>query len=139
MVCIVLEALSGAKIAHREKARMISEEVISTCQLTFGPLRSVRLGPSLSNSALVLGGRLFSRSTSTLLRWLPPIFPYPPLVWNGRAQGCCCHATQPCIHTLFPCSVINEITHATKSCSLIRRQGSRSKAYKDCHVNALIA
>src|SRR5699024_9102691 len=87
MVCIVLEALSGAKIAHREKARMISEEVISTCQLTFGPLRSVRLGPSLSNSALVLGGRLFSRSTSTLLRWLPPNFSLSTVGFERSCSG----------------------------------------------------
>src|SRR5699024_11555272 len=40
MVSIVLAALSGAKIAHREKARIINEEIIRTCQLTLGPLRS---------------------------------------------------------------------------------------------------
>src|SRR5699024_12589551 len=74
MVFIVLAALSGAKIAQMEKARMISEEVTRTCQLTLEPLRSASVGPSLSISALVLGGRLSSRSTSTLLRWLPPSF-----------------------------------------------------------------
>src|SRR5699024_170560 len=74
MVSIVLAALSGAKIAHREKARIINEEIIRTCQLTLGPLRSAIVGPSWSISALVLGGRLSSRTTSILLRWLPPSF-----------------------------------------------------------------
>src|SRR5699024_10231104 len=74
VVSIVPAALSGAKIAHREKARIINEEIIRTCQLTLGPLRSAIVGPSLSISALVLGGRLSSRTTSILLRWLPPSF-----------------------------------------------------------------
>src|SRR5699024_2122438 len=37
MVSIVPAALSGAKIAHREKARIINEEIIRTCQLTLPP------------------------------------------------------------------------------------------------------
>src|SRR5699024_2109643 len=82
MVFIVPAALSGAKIAQMEKARMISEEVTRTCQLTLEPLRSASVGPSFSISALVLGGRLSSRSTPTLLRWLPPSF-FPVHLWFG--------------------------------------------------------
>src|SRR5690625_2062196 len=115
MVFIVPAALSGAKIAQIEKARMISEEVTRTCQLTLEPLRSAIVGPSLSIFALVLGGCLSSRSTPTLLRWLPPSFPCPLVVWNVRAQGGLGHKTQPCIHTLFPLFSIELLLPVPKS------------------------
>src|SRR5699024_4097034 len=111
-------------------------EIIRTCQLTLGPLRSEIVGPSLSISALVLGGRLSSRTTSILLRWLPPSF---SLFTVGLERSCPGRllSCDSAMHThSFHVRLFKFLSHARKSHSPVRRRGSEAQACERGYVNA---
>src|SRR5699024_1517110 len=137
MVSIVPAALSGAKIAHREKARIINEEIIRTCQLTLGPLRSAIVGPSWSISALVLGWTLvFAYHAHIAALASAELFPihcrFGTFVSREAVVMRLSHA-----YTLsFHVRLFKFLSHARKSHSPVRRRGSEAQACERGHVNA---